>query len=222
MVDEAIRPVAKATVVLTGKQAITRTDAGGVFIFTGLQPGTYFLAVNATHYVSTQTSVDVKAGEATSARIQVQGSNDPVPYHTTLKFKGNMALYLSFASFVAELLVPNTALCQCTFNVTPDPAARTFVYEAIGEPATHNPAPVYGTIYWEFIGKDPQDIRSAHGDFPVYEVFQRDSFANETQEWTIRITGSQWVHYNTEYTVFLTTWYHADAPKDWSFVKGDV
>jgi len=221
VVDEAIRPLAKATVAIQG-QGTRVTDAIGQFTFTDLKPGVYFLVVNATHYVSTQTSVEVKAGEVATARLQMASSNDPTPYHVVQHFRGNMALYLSFASYALELVVPNSALCTCTFNITANDGAKTFIYEATGNPLTHNPAPVYGTIYWEFIGNPQDDIRSAHGDFPVYQVFKRDSFANETTSWTVRLTGSQWVHYNTDFDIYLTTFYYTEAPKDWSFVKGDT
>jgi hypothetical protein len=222
IVDEAIRPIAGANVTLSPSGAVARSDEAGVFVFNDLAPGTYFLSASVTGFGPVQSSADVVAGDAVSVRLQLQRVFVPTPRHDTVHYQGFMPVYLSAAGFVAELLVPGATGCICTWELNPDQnGLTTFVYEVTGQSATSNPTPVYGTIYWEFIGEPGTQIQSAHADFPVLEVMARDAFSNDTATWTVRVTGSQWVHVNTSFDVYVTMWYNSVPPEGWSFVAGD-
>lgn len=222
VVDEAIRPVAGANVTLVPGSATVATDESGVFVFDDLEPGTYFLNASLSGYTTVQASADVVAGEIASIKMLVQRVFVPTPRHETMHYEGFMPVFLSAASFVAEVVAPGSTGCTCAWQLEPDQnGLTTFVYEVTGESLAENPAPVYGTIYWEFIGDPGTQIESAHGNFPVYEVMPRDTFANDTTTWTVRVTGSQWVHVNTSYDVYLTLWYNSVPPEGWSFVAGD-
>lgn len=222
VVDEAIRPIAHANLTLTPGGKVAQTDAGGVFVFESLEPGTYFVNASATGFSKVQGSADVTAGQVASLKLMVQRIYVPTPRHETVHYQGFMPAYLSFASFAAEVVAPGSTGCVCTWELEPDQnGLTTFVYEVIGTSLTENPAPVYGTIYWELIGEPGTQIESAHANFPVYEVMARDVFENETESWTVRVTGSQWFHVNTSYDVYVTMWYHSVPPEGWSFVAGD-
>lgn len=73
VVDERILPVADATVDLSGAADAPNqtTDDQGRFLFSGLQPGTYFLAVSSPLHKAQQTSVDVEAGVAEPKVVRV-------------------------------------------------------------------------------------------------------------------------------------------------------
>lgn len=96
VVDEAIRPLANATVALTGpsgpRTAVTGPD--GFFGFAALEPGGYFVSVSRLAYVDTQAAVDVVAGVSEPPMVRVQ-----------------LAFVPSEAPFVTS--VHRTAFVQC-------------------------------------------------------------------------------------------------------------
>jgi hypothetical protein len=97
VVDEAIRPVANATVVLTPGDKTVATTAAGAFGFSGLEPGTYFLKVERAGYNGTQTSTEVLAGVAEPPIVKVLLVLNPskLPYIEALQFSGFLSFGLS-------------------------------------------------------------------------------------------------------------------------------
>jgi hypothetical protein len=73
VVDEAIRPVANASVTVRGPgdERTATTAADGLFGFAGLAPGTWFVSVGKVAYEETQVSVEVVAGVADPAVVKV-------------------------------------------------------------------------------------------------------------------------------------------------------
>ena len=73
VVDDAIRPIPGATVVLSGGDSSgqTTTNAEGLFGFSTLVPGTYFLSISKPGYFTTQQSADVVAGVAEPDIVKV-------------------------------------------------------------------------------------------------------------------------------------------------------
>ena len=103
VVDDAIRPIAGAQVVLRGaaeREAVS-TDIG-TFGFDALAPGTYFLTVSKLGYFDAQQSADVVAGVAEPAITKVQLLADAanMPYVEAYVFSG-----------FNECSTPNVALC---------------------------------------------------------------------------------------------------------------
>ncbi|HUR62345.1 MAG TPA: carboxypeptidase-like regulatory domain-containing protein [Candidatus Thermoplasmatota archaeon] len=90
VVDTAIVPVAGAKVTLaagaTNKSMVA--DKQGRFVFNELAPGTYFVGASAPLYRSSQTSVEVKAGEPTVTKIQIQAVYSQKPYQVPTQQKG--------------------------------------------------------------------------------------------------------------------------------------
>ena len=62
IVDQAIRPLANASVTLTPGGHATTSTADGRFGFDGLEPGTYFLLATRQGHEEAQASTDVVAG----------------------------------------------------------------------------------------------------------------------------------------------------------------
>jgi hypothetical protein len=91
VVDEAIRPIAGATVLLKGeapKEATTTAD--GLFGFANLAPGTYFLTITKLGYFEAQQSTDVVAGVAEPPIVKVQLAVDAAnqPFTELLTWTG--------------------------------------------------------------------------------------------------------------------------------------
>lgn len=62
VITEAIVPIPGATVRLVQGGQEKVTDDDGAFVFTGLEPGTYFLSVSKVGHFTVQTSAEVVAG----------------------------------------------------------------------------------------------------------------------------------------------------------------
>jgi hypothetical protein len=62
VVDNAIVPIADATVAITGQDMTTTTNENGAFLFSGLEAGNYFLKITKPGYGSVQQNVAVVAG----------------------------------------------------------------------------------------------------------------------------------------------------------------
>jgi len=91
VVDSAIRPVANASVAVSGPQSANgTTNAQGAFGFDDLKPGTYFVRVAKRGFAATQQSADVVAGvaEPPILKILLAADNSTRPYVTTYNFQG--------------------------------------------------------------------------------------------------------------------------------------
>lgn len=91
VVDDRIVPVVGAQLGLAGAalNQSSVTDAEGRFAFGNLQPGTYFLTATAPFHKSTQTSVDVVAGEEPPVtRLQLERLYKQAPYVVQIKQDG--------------------------------------------------------------------------------------------------------------------------------------
>ncbi len=89
VVDGSITPIADAMVTLNDGQS-TLTDAEGLFSFSTLEPGTYFVAAEAFGYEPIQVSTSVEAGVADPPLINIQLLQIPGfnPFLENLKFDG--------------------------------------------------------------------------------------------------------------------------------------
>ena len=101
VVDTAIRPLAGVSVSVTGatpKEATTNAD--GLFGFSGLEPGTYFVRATKPGYNATQASADVVAGVAEPPIVKMLLSADPsnAPYVQTYVFEGFIECSGSFVA----------------------------------------------------------------------------------------------------------------------------
>ncbi|HUR64242.1 MAG TPA: carboxypeptidase-like regulatory domain-containing protein [Candidatus Thermoplasmatota archaeon] len=105
VVDQAIRPLAGATVVVSGQgtNKTLTTDATGAFTLAGLQPGTYFLKASKPLYDTQQQAVEVKAGVAPPVtKVQLNQVVFAKPYMQTLKFKGFIVCSGNYVVLLSE------------------------------------------------------------------------------------------------------------------------
>lgn len=92
VVDQAIRPLAGAAVVVVDSNATVTTDTQGRFGFSDLAPGLHFLTAAKPGYGKVQTSIDVVAGVADPAPVTIQLARLPgtEPYVSQLVWDGFM------------------------------------------------------------------------------------------------------------------------------------
>ncbi len=92
VVDDAIRPLVGATVILRIPDAprTATTDDDGRFAFADVPPGTYFLEATHPQAESAQTSVEVVAGDPDPpvVRLQLTRLFSQEPFHEAIKFTG--------------------------------------------------------------------------------------------------------------------------------------
>jgi len=115
VIDEAIVPVADATITVTGLGLETQSNEQGAFVFNNLDPATYFLQITKPGFDGVQQSAVVEAGVAAPDIVKVLLIRAPgtEPYFVPSHYQG----YISCALLVANRLF-GPELC--------DPTGATF------------------------------------------------------------------------------------------------
>lgn len=90
VLDPTIVPIADVTVRLLGPGLETTTNEDGAFVFSDLEPSTYFLEVEKVGYNSTQASAVVEAGVERPPIVKVQLLPNPsaLPFYEEFHNKG--------------------------------------------------------------------------------------------------------------------------------------
>ncbi|HUR61553.1 MAG TPA: carboxypeptidase-like regulatory domain-containing protein [Candidatus Thermoplasmatota archaeon] len=143
VVDDAIRPLANATVKVSPGNQTTTTNGNGAFGFEGLAPGTYFLNAAKKGYTSVQQSALVVADvdEPPLVRIMVSQLASSKPYHDVIKFNGNQA-------FAVTAFLPHTGV----LNDHPRFVSSVFLFNGTFVSSfEYSPSPTWeqNLIVWE-------------------------------------------------------------------------
>jgi hypothetical protein len=98
VVDDAIRPIKGATVTVESTQQSVTTDETGLFAFSGLEEGNYFVKASHPLYDTQQQNVEVVAGVADPKPVKFLLDRVVLenPYITTLKFDGFIVCSTNF------------------------------------------------------------------------------------------------------------------------------
>lgn len=104
VVDEALRPIERATLELVGANRTTESDAGGAFAFTDVEPGTHFLRASHPLFDSAQHTVEVSADGSPGATVKVQLNRVifASPYAQIQKFDGFLVCSIGFFVYASE------------------------------------------------------------------------------------------------------------------------
>ncbi len=151
VVDESITPIAEATIKIKSLGLETTSDENGLFGFSDLEPGAYFLDVTKTAFVGAQTSATVVAGEDKPELVRVMISFDPgaVPFVDALVYKGHLtcgaAIFVTSVgcttlALVAEQIGDQSIFTQ-TFTEVPSHAQGELVWK--------NTQTLAGRFIWE-------------------------------------------------------------------------
>ncbi len=238
VVDEAIRPLAGVEVTMTDTGSKGLTDAGGLFTFVDVEPGSHFLSVADTvlgdvRYHGVQTVAEVMPSETAKVRIILVADAVGAAYHgPTMKFDG----YIEFASgFVDEVLdlavwnhtygpvsFPPSPLCACHFYYQAEAAVETHVLELNYEES--NPMP-HGWVL-DLNGQN----RSGALFFCDYEHptpciahIDGQPYGEDERSFDVGVWSDPlWVHFEQSFQFFVTVFYVEPAPEGWSFIRGDI
>jgi len=229
VVDEAVRPVANATVKLGGGNGTKTSDAQGAFVFTDLAAGDYFLSVSKPGYFSTQASASVVAGVAEPPVVKVQLKIDAAsqPYTEVLEWK-------AFLQCGAWAVVVTTNPCALTGsdnvhsfpfggNRTPDFAQGEAVWEgtqplgnyldfSINDPAATVPGACkeVNSVSPAILNMTPDEMTKCMGKDPtelVYKVFPGASPGTPPTPTVVL---------NQNYNIFVTYFYGFTPKAGWS------
>lgn len=90
VVDEAVRPIKGARVEVTGTDKAFTTDESGLFAFSGLEEGTYFVKASHPLYGAVQQEAEVRAGVADPKPLKflLPRVIEETPFVETLKYEG--------------------------------------------------------------------------------------------------------------------------------------
>ncbi len=220
VVDEAVRPVANATVELAGHGLNTTTDSQGVFHFDRLPPGLATVRASAPGFLASQATVDLVGGKVAAVKVLLMTDPSMVGYQTLHHWQGFIEVSGSLATFAVDLFAQgflNQSLCQCTFFFTIDEQPAAYVYEVYL--AENLPAGPLGnsSYYWELIASAADsEIESAYDEIPIYQVINGTVFPEEREEITARVTGpALWPSFQQEYDLFVTVFYRVPPPDGW-------
>lgn len=226
VVDEAVRPIEGATVTLTATQASTTTDVEGRFVFSDLEPGTYFLTAVAPRHLEAQTSIEVVAEQTSTARFSLLGDGLPDPYHQTQHFQGLITFHATVAWAQAEWMLDTyagitTPACeQCVFTFSSPEIPTGHLFEATWEPNLEDPRGPY-ELYWSYAVPDPYQELFGYAPAPIYRTWEAAPF-EETGEYKVMLLGDyDAVHLDQEFEIFLTQWFNKPVPDGWSILNGD-
>jgi hypothetical protein len=228
VVDAAIRPVAGANLTILGPQLHAATDRDGLFTFSDLEPGLYTLSANATGFLATQTTAEVKAGATAKVRMVLPLDTSPKPYHTVLKYDGYIQAGSGLENEAWDLFVGEETgvfSCTCRFNFTADQAVSSFIFETTWEPTVADPAAPQDA-YWTIYGPDSKGGETYEsGDCldPCWGQANGTTYAPTARDFYAYVwLDSSWVVVQQKFTVYVTLFYNGMPPAGWSFVKGDT
>jgi hypothetical protein len=123
VLDVGIRPIAGATVALSGSTKTVTTLDNGAFGFDGLKPATYFVTVSKAGYQKGQTSVEVQAGVSDPAplRIVLEANPSTKPFIEEYSYSGylecGVAVFYTSVGCTTEQAVADATSSVSIWNV---------------------------------------------------------------------------------------------------------
>ncbi len=133
--DEAVQPIEGANVTLAQLGETTQTAQDGSYAFSRLQPGTYTLVFRAEDFISTEQTVDVRAGSATPVDVILTHLAEQDAFTQQLELAGFFECgfevgYNVSVGPVNEDFFLGLALCAVGGNATNDQFNHLFSLEA--------------------------------------------------------------------------------------------
>lgn len=191
VVDQKIVPIKGATVTVTPGDKSTTTDAGGSFVISGLEPGTYFVKASHPLYETQQQSAEVIAGERDpkDLKFQLVRTISQDPYYVTLKYDGYIVCSVNTAGALSEecgegagvpCQVPPPYGCHrlggqdnnnIQFDFQADAGAKSIVFETVWEPTSEAGNELYVPVGTNWVcdpGCSWDGVTELKGSSPLY------------------------------------------------------
>ena len=235
VLDPAIVPVASATVRLSPGEIETITNEDGAFLFSDLEPGTYFLEVSKIGFTTSQTSSEVVAGDDKPPIVKVQIVPDPgsLPVIEPFQFNGHiMCSAVTPAVRVAICSVPGLAgidtgddfITYLPISTVPDFAQAELIWKSTqplgeelalqnfgGSRSSSGPSPqmINGAVdYWA------ENTVGDNGEELSFRVFAGGLEATQAGgTWGFGITLDQ------SFEMFIHVFYNMTPPEGWWFIN---
>lgn len=102
VVDDAVRPVADATVRLVQANLTATTGDDGQFTFNGLEPGSYLIEATQPFFDRVQTQAEVLEGQESVVKLQLTRLIFATPYSSLQAFDGFLACSVGFFVYASE------------------------------------------------------------------------------------------------------------------------
>jgi hypothetical protein len=211
--DDAVYPLANATIFILGLGLNTTTDPNGRFAIVDVPPGIYILEGSLKNHASAQTTVDVQAGEVAKAVLLLPRVPPTDPYHATVQHETFIDAWAAFLRMGG-----NTS----TLDIVLDPSeARTMVLEAtwsgtvVATGSTAFDFSLQTSDNKEVVAGPAGNPFSVHLDARILPP-GRQSFLFSVQP---RLDA---VLLQSEGRLYATVFYNAEAPPQWSMLAGDT
>lgn len=225
VVDEDIRPVAGAKVVVRGVQGGAMTGADGIFAVHHVPAGLTFIDVEATGFVATRTAIEVVAGQPSEARLLLAKDPAPMAYHETIKYDGRLLASLPLATYVLDIALIaalDQSYCACLLRFDAADNVTTMVFEMDWTPAT--PTPGSETMYYQFRGNGDCASGRIEGEFsppPILARYERSGW-DGCNSFQVHYGGSALgPNVDQPFVSYVTLWSGGEPPERWSVVRGD-
>lgn len=214
VVDEAVRPIPGARVVLPGLDLERTTDRDGSFGFVDLHPGPYFITVNATGYFDAEAVLHVGEDEFTRAKVILTAMPPPEPFRVQFNFEG-------YTDLTSDPYIGFPFCNACDFDFYLDrPGLQAIVLEAV-----YDGTVAEGTGFRYYFYDDEAyyyDGASGSTANPMrVEVRDEDLTPEEDHFWLSLEPESLVPEQSKRFKVFVTAFYNEPPPAGWSFVAGD-
>lgn len=203
--------LAGATVRLPALNLTRTTNDDGSFAFVDLTPGPYDLEASHPGWLAARTSVIVPPGGFARPQLLLPSLPPPQPYSEVLRFDGYSDLLLGPFGYALD--------CDCSFEVAFADGLQEVVLEAVlledGGPfgsqslqwwmSTYDNATDSGAAFQGW-GDSPMAVRLPGADLgPATEAYIQ-----------VMPEGGFMPEANRAFTVYLTAFYHAPGPADYT------
>lgn len=212
--DDAVYPLANATLFILGLGLNTTTDKNGRFAIVDVPPGIYILEGSKKDHATAQTTIDVQAGEVAKAVLLLPRVPPTDPYHTTEQQEVFVDAWGAFMNLGGG----NSSEVRFVLD---ESQARTLVLEATWSGtviATGDSAFDFGVVAsdeHEVVAGPAGNPFSVHLDARILPPGKR-TFTFYVQP---RLDA---VLLESRGQLYATVFYNAEAPPQWSILAGDA
>ncbi len=215
IIDEAIRPIAGASIERTdvdGATKSTQSDKTGRFVMEDLEPGLYFLTVRAESHLNAQQAVEVLAGKVSKPKIVLNRDATTQPYQETVALNGILRASTWYATYAYTRMAGNWELCECEFIVEMAPSVEGIIVEAFWEPRVAIPG---HELFFEVASAELGRGDALYSTTPFHKIYLKEFFEGHADQALIRV-GSRAADVDQEFEVFVTMFHLSEPPEDWS------
>ncbi len=217
VVDEQIRPILGARVIVVGVTFETTTDEDGAFVFEGLADGLYRVRASKDRHVTQEILVDL-TGSTASAKILLLVDPEMVPYHTTHYLRGFQEYPVSSSSFWYQgghLWNPD---CACAIDFEVDRTPHSFLVEAAWEDSMARPDGEPTEWKYKLEHAETRNYVVGTHPSPMWDAVRIGAFHaaknSDSKWWNVLLNpDSSWPVLNQEFQLFVTVFY-VDGPSD--------